>query len=197
MGVQEKRLVAREQDHHERAFEFYYRLGGERSYQRVAQEFQVSEGTVKLWGRSFGWKERVRERDVDIAREVAGRTLSDEVSHRERNVKILQMAMIQLAKAIVDGRVKMTLADLDKLIRLEAFLKDEPDSRQEVVFADFKNKSAEELRELIQQEVRVLKELEAHDPQDETSGGHRPSLAKPNPSVTARTEPPIDSENSS
>jgi transposase len=162
MGEQEKRLVAREQDHHERAFEFYYGLGGERSYRRVAQEFQVSEGTVKLWGRSFRWKERVRERDLDIAREVAGRSLSDEVSHRERNLKILQMAMIQLAKAIVDGRVKMTLGDLDKLIRLEAFLKDEPDSRQEVVFADLKHKSTEELREMVRQEVEMLKELENH-----------------------------------
>ncbi len=160
MGEQEKRLVAREQDHRERAFEFYYGLGGERSYRRVAQEFQVSESTVKLWGRSFSWKARVRERDLDIAREVAGRTLSDEVNHRERNLKIVEMAIVQLARAIADGKVKLSLSDLDKVVRLENFLRDEPDSRQEVVFADLKNKSTGELRAMVREEVEILKELE-------------------------------------
>ena len=53
----------------------------------------------------------------------------------------------------------MTLADLDKLIRLEAFLSNEPDSRQEVVFTDLKGKSDEELMEMAREEVKALKEL--------------------------------------
>ncbi len=57
----------------------------------------------------------------------------------------------------------MTLGDLDKLIRLEAFLSDLPDSRQEVVFADLKNKSTEELRAMMREEIEALKELEAHE----------------------------------
>ena len=62
-----------------------------------------------------------------------------------------------VAKAIVDGEVKMTLSDLDKLIRLESFLRDEPDSRQEIIIADLRNKSNEELREMIREETRLLK----------------------------------------
>ena len=81
---------------------------------------------------------------------MASRTLSDEVNHRERNLKIVQMSLVRIAKAIVDGEVKMTLSDLDKLIRLESFLRDEPDSRQEIVVADLRTKSNEELREMIQ-----------------------------------------------
>ena len=156
----EPRLLTAERVHHERAFEYYFVLGEQRSYRKVAREFEVSESTVKLWGRSFGWKERVRDRDLDIAREVARRTLSEEVSHRERSLQIVQMALVQLARAIVDGNVKMTLGDLDKLIRLEAFLSDQPDSRQEIVFADLKNKSTEELREMVREEVQMLKDLE-------------------------------------
>ena len=53
---------------------------------------------------------------------------------------------MQLAKAIADGRVKMTLGDLDKLIRLEEFLADEPDNGdfvkflQEVDFGHYKSR---------------------------------------------------------
>ncbi len=151
----------REQPHQEKAFEYYYALGEKRTYLKVAAECGVSAGTVKLWGKSFGWKKRLRERDVEVARQVASRTLSDEVNHRERNLQIVHMALVQLAKAVADGQVKMNLGDLDKLIRLEAFLRDEPDSRQEVVFGNLRGKSREEIREMIHQEMNMVRELEA------------------------------------
>ncbi len=155
------RTLVREQPHHEKAFEYYYSLGEKRSYEKVAREFNVSVSTVKLWGKSLRWKQRLKERDLQVAREVAGRTLADEVSHRERNLQIVHMALVQLARAVADGQVKMAVADLDKLIRLESFLRDEPDSRQEVVFGDLRNKSREELREMVRQEMEALKQLEA------------------------------------
>ena len=94
------RLLAKEQPHHERAFEHYFALGERRSYERVAAEFSVGSSTVKLWARSFNWQERMRERDLEIARNVAGRTMSDEVMRRERSLQIVHMAMVQLAKAM-------------------------------------------------------------------------------------------------
>jgi hypothetical protein len=109
------------------------------------------------------WAERIKERELQVAREMATRTLDDEVSRREWSIRIVQMAMVQLAKAIAEGNVKMTLADLDKLIRLEAFLSDEPDSRQELVFSDLKHKSREEIQEMIKRELEALQELEAKE----------------------------------
>ena len=161
------RLLQTEKEHNTQAFESYYAMGEKRSYEKVAREFGVSPSTVKAWGRSFGWKQRVRERDLEVAREVASRTLSDEVNHRERNVKIVQMALLRLAKAIADGQVKMALGDLDRLIRLESFLRDEPDSRQEVVYADLRSKSREELRELARKEMEMLKELQVPEANDQ------------------------------
>lgn len=102
---------------------------------------------------------------------MASRTLGDEVNHRERNLQIVQMSLVKMAKAIVDGEVKMILGDLDKLIRLESFLRDEPDSRQEIVVADLRNKSSDELREMIREEMDVLNEL-ARSPSKEL-GGYR------------------------
>ena len=141
MNVKSTRLLVKEQPHHLRAFEHYYGLGEQRCYERVSTEFAVASSTVKLWARSFGWQERVRERDLEIARDVADRTASGEVDRRSRSLQIVHMAMVQLAKAIAEGDIRMTLADLDKLIRLEAFLKDEPESRHEVMLNGLVSKS--------------------------------------------------------
>jgi ribosomal protein L29 len=154
------RLLQTERDRHLEAFEVYYSLGLKRSFREVANRFGVSVGSLKNWSRSFDWRRRIAERDGKVAREVANRTLNDEVSRRERNLKIVEMSLIRLAKSISDGRIKMCLTDLDRLLRLESFLRDEPDSRQEIVFADLRNKSTEELREMVREEVEMLKELE-------------------------------------
>ena len=64
--------------------------------------------------------------------------------------------MVKLAKGIVDGTVGMNMADLDRLIRLEAFPRDQPDSWQEIVIADLRGKSREELRESLRAAVDEL-----------------------------------------
>jgi hypothetical protein len=43
-----------------------------------------------------------------------------------RNTKLVEMGLVQVAKAIAEGEVKMTVADLDRLIRLEQYLKEAP-----------------------------------------------------------------------
>jgi hypothetical protein len=70
------------------------------------------------------------------------------------------MALVRLAKGIAENEIKMSLSDLDRLIRLESFLRDEPDSRQEIIIGDLKGKSDEELREMVREELKILKELE-------------------------------------
>jgi len=160
MNTGDTRLLAKEQSHHLRAFEHYYGLGEQRNYERVAVELSVAPSTVKLWARSFGWRGRLRERDLEVARQIAGRTMTEEVSRRERSLQIVHLAMVQLAKAIAEGEVKMTLADLDKLIRLEAFLSDEPESRHELLLNDLSLKSDAELRAILDEEMSMLREVE-------------------------------------
>ena len=116
----------KEQEHHKKAFEYYYTLGESRSLPKVAARLGVSLASVKLWSRSFDWHQRLNDRDAEVARAMASRALSDEVENRARNKQLVKMALLQLAKAIAEGKIKMTLADLDKLIRLEAFLNEKP-----------------------------------------------------------------------
>jgi len=115
-------LLQTEQEHQKRAFECYYALGEKRSYGRVAQEMGVSPSAVKLWSRSFGWRQRVQERDADVARKVADRAIQSNIDKLDRNQKIVQMALVKLAKGIADGKVRMQLGDLERLVRLQAFL---------------------------------------------------------------------------
>ncbi len=154
------KLVQIEQEHHEQAFEAYYALGLRRSHHAVADSLGVSIGSVKNWSRSFRWRERIAERESQVAREVSSRTLTDEVSRRERSVRIVELALIRLAKSISQGDVRMTLSDLDKLIRLESFLRDEPESRQEIILHDLRHKTDEELQILVNQEIELIKKLE-------------------------------------
>ena len=111
-----------EQEHHKRAFEIYYALGERRSYRSVAQRLGVSPSGVKLWSQSFGWQQRVRDRDADTARQLADRSLSSGLSERDRNLKMVRGALLRLARGIHDGTVKMQMGDLDRLIRLEEHL---------------------------------------------------------------------------
>jgi transposase len=114
-----------EQEHHKKAFEFYYGLGEGRSYKLVAGEFGVGLGTVKMWGRAFGWKQRCRDRDAEVARAMADRSLEENMEGLARNRKIVKMGLIQVAKAVAEGKVKVTMADLDRLVRLEEYLREE------------------------------------------------------------------------
>ena len=127
-----RRLLQHEQEHQQKAFECYYALGDARSYKKVAGELGVSRHTIKLWAQSFAWRERVRERDAEVARKVADRAIQTNVDELGRNKKIVQMALVKLAKAIADGTAKLQASDLDRLIRLQAFLdgyaKDRPQS---------------------------------------------------------------------
>jgi transposase len=133
----------RETPRQERAFEVYYGLGYGRSYESVARKLGVSVSTTKLWGRTFEWQRRVRERDLDVARTVADRTIKGETEHKDRQLQIVHMALLQVAKAVAEGKVKANISDLDRLIRLERFLSNEPDSRTEHVIGDFSGKTQE------------------------------------------------------
>jgi transposase len=189
--------LQKEQEHHKKAFEYYYALGEKRSYPATAKKFGVSVSSVKLWGRSFGWKKRLKERDAEVARTMAQRSMKDEVSHRMRNRQLVQLALVQLAKAIASGKVKMGLADLDRLVRLEAFLADEPDSRQEILVSELRGKSRQELRQMMREEIEMVKRLDAQEREIEVweKEGLVPALgdgsasAKPDESETEPTEP--------
>jgi hypothetical protein len=115
----------KEQEHQKKAFEFYYGLGEGRSYKLVADEFGVAVPTVKIWGKAFGWRGRCSERDAQAVRTMADRSLEENVESLARNRKLVKMGLIQIARAVAEGKVKVTMADLDRLVRLEEYLRED------------------------------------------------------------------------
>ena len=148
-----------ELEHHKKAFEFYYSLGEKRTYKAVSKHFGFSLQSVKLWGREFAWMRKLKEREGEVARAMAARNVDSEVSNKIRNKQIIQLALVQLAKAIAEGKVKMNLSDLDRLVRLESFLDQGVDSRHELVIESLRGKSMEELRGLMKTEIETLRKL--------------------------------------
>ena len=89
----------------------------------MADEYGISLGSVKAWGRNFSWKRQVGERDGEVARALADQNLKAGVERVARNRKIVEMGLVRVAQAIAEGKVKVSVADLDRLIRLEEFLR--------------------------------------------------------------------------
>jgi hypothetical protein len=134
-------------------------MGQNRSLPALAKRLNVSHAATKLWSRTFGWAARIEERDKAVAHLVEQKTVKQEVDRRTRNKQIVQAGIVAAARAIAEGRVHPTLADLDRLIRLENFLEGEADSRHELIPVDLRAKTTEELREMLREERRNLASL--------------------------------------
>lgn len=159
------KLLQSEQEHQKKAFELYYAMGESRSYEQLALKLTVSVQTVKNWGRSFQWQHRIYERDAVTARQIADRTLHDSIDDYTRYKKIVRLALVRLAKGIADGRIRMHLSDLDRIIRLDAYLSgnDGPPGTSPVI------RNYEDARECIREfleEQRRLEEEESEGPPD-------------------------------
>lgn len=117
-----RKTLVQEQGRHRQAFEAYYAQSGKRSYRKLADQLGVSQSTVKLWAKSFDWAKRTKERDAEVARQAADQAIDSQVNLLTRDQKIVHMALVKLAKGIADGKVKMQMGDLDRLIRLRTYL---------------------------------------------------------------------------
>jgi hypothetical protein len=135
----------RETAKHQRAFEVYFSLGPNRSLSMVASKLGVSVAAVKKWSREFGWQQRVADRDMAVSGLVRERVTKVEVDRRSRNRQIVQAGIIATARAIAEGRIKPTLADLDRMIRLELVVEHEGRPGPEDRDSDILGLSREEL----------------------------------------------------
>ncbi len=112
------RLLKTEQSQHRLGFEHYCALGEKRTYAQVATEMGVDHTTVKLWARSFNWRERVQTRDLELARQIADKTLKTGLDDRARRRKLIDLALAKLFRAIAEDRVKYQISDLERIVRL-------------------------------------------------------------------------------
>lgn len=115
-----------ENDSHRKAFEVYYALGGRRRYQMLADKLGVSYSTVKYWSLSFGWKQRVADRDAEVASLARDKSMTEGVEERVRDRKCVRAAITRIQRLILEGNTKL-VGELEKYFKILAQLDSQPD----------------------------------------------------------------------
>jgi len=136
---------------HGDAFDYYYALGAERSYPKVASKFTVSRTSVKKWSKEFNWQERIVQRDIENSRKVQEKTdkavVNTKADYRRDIRRALQPVKAAINKAIVKNpetgelEVRIPIVEakdlasvvgaFNTLARLDMLLMGEADSRNE------------------------------------------------------------------
>jgi len=102
------------------AFNYYYSLGNERAYSRVALKFHKALSTVEKWGKQYSWQERVESLDAEKRKKVTEQAIVEkELDHTQRNLKIIRRGILEHAKAIQNGTLKPSYKVLIELIEAE------------------------------------------------------------------------------
>ena len=102
------------------AFEYYYELGKDRTYGKVCDKFGVSRAAVKVWSDKYMWKERVEERDAEIARGMKEKDEDSFIAEMEGNRKIIRAAMAEFIKKLKEGKVEVEkVRDAVNLLKLD------------------------------------------------------------------------------
>lgn len=109
-------------DRHQQGFELYAASGPKRTYKEVARQLGVSERTVRHWAHQGKWRQRLGEREAQAARQMADQVIGSSVANAARKRKMVDLALMKVIRAINDDKVRIQVGDLDRLLRLQAFM---------------------------------------------------------------------------
>lgn len=128
------------------AFEFYYHMGEKRSLKAVAHKVDRTERTVAGWSRTFNWVDRVKQREIEDAKNLRGEALNSQTTDVKTRYRILvNNLMSQFSKKIANGEVAIkTISDLERLVKLDLLLMGEAGDRQELIGALGLSKESED-----------------------------------------------------
>jgi hypothetical protein len=114
------------------AFDTYFRLGRERSYQQIADYFGVSKKTVVALAKSQGWQERVMRMEQDAARKSDSQAVEDLATMRDRHLKMIQVVQgkaLEALKSMPINNAHQAVQALMKAIEQERLVRGEPTDR--------------------------------------------------------------------
>jgi transposase len=105
------------------AFEYYYNLGKDRSYERVAEHTGKTLRTLYEWSRRFNWKDRCNQYDIEISRRLSETTISAVVEEKSQYRKLIKAMVGQIVKDFKDDKFRArNVSDLERLVKLDMLL---------------------------------------------------------------------------
>lgn len=116
-------MVRTEQDRHRQAFEAYRDLGPIRSYKAVAEQIGVSDRTIRLWAKTFHWRDRLAQKQTATPPPPTGQANLTTYRERDQLKKSARLAFKRVVEALAEGRdVSRQVSNLDRIVRLITYL---------------------------------------------------------------------------
>ena len=136
------------------AFELYYHLGDKRSLKQVAEQIGKTERTVAGWSRSFNWVDRVKQREIEDARNMGGEALNAQTTDVKVRYRILMNNLLKKASdKIAKGELSIrNIQDLERVVKLDLLLMGESTENTS-------NTSTTELSKADQERLDVIAKL--------------------------------------
>ena len=127
--------LSRENSLQKEAFEIYYHLGDKRSLKAVAEKIERTERTVAGWSRAFNWVDRVKQREIEDARNMGGNALNAQTTDVKTRYRILMNNLIAKASVkIAKGELAIrNVQDLERVVKLDLLLMGEATDREDTV----------------------------------------------------------------
>ena len=115
------------------AYEYYYQLGSKRSYQAVADYYQVSKRAVAKRALKEGWQEKIAERETrfrDNVEKKADESLEEMVARHLRQVKAIQGRALEALRKMPLNTAMEACRALGQGMAEERKLRGEPPDRE-------------------------------------------------------------------
>ena len=131
---------------HQSAFDYYYALGDDRSYAKVADQFNVSIGTINRWAGSFAWQRRVVERDHKISLQMQRETDKQILNDRKAYRNIIKASIETYINNLKKGKISIDkVSDLRALMDIDMRLMEVLDRGTANSIGDLINMSGESM----------------------------------------------------
>lgn len=116
--------LSKENNLQKEAFELYYHMGDKRSLRAVAEKIERTERTVAGWSRAYNWVDRVKQREIEDARNMGGNALNSQTTDVKTRYRILMNNLIAKAsKSITEGKLAVrNVQDLERVVKLDLLL---------------------------------------------------------------------------
>ena len=115
--------LSKENSLQKEAFELYYHMGDKRSLRAVAEKIERTERTVG-WSRAFSWVDRVKQREIEDAKNMGGNALNSQTTDVKTRYRILMNNLIAKAsQKIAKGELGIrNVQDLERVVKLDLLL---------------------------------------------------------------------------
>lgn len=103
----------------EKAFQYYFSLGSDRTHSKVRREFGKSPATISRWAKKGDWEGRIERLEEKITEKNDDRMMKAKITNLESMDRFLFILMSDAYEAMKSGRIKIkSIADVERIANL-------------------------------------------------------------------------------